>query len=393
MQTSNPRPFSRVFSREIRRISGSWPLLFLTLIGPVLSFLLVMWIFSSNIPRDLPVAVVDLDHTALSRKAARMVDAAPIAAIHKNYLSLEAAKKALEAGTVDAVLLIQEDCEKSIMQGNNTILPLYLNNANVVKGGLLTSGIRKALATLSTGIKMQMQMKAGASPSQALAKVLPIQLNAVVLFNPYVSYSYFLTSSLFPLMLIVFTLLGSIYAIGIELKDGSGPDWLNAANKNIFIALAGKLLPYTLLFMATAMLMNSLLFNFLDAPLNGKLHLVLMGEFFMIIAYQSLAIFLLGLFSNLRLSLSLGSAYTMMALTFSGLTFPLFGMPAFAQAFARIFPFTYWLQIFISQSLRGEPAAHAIGPMFAFWAFIGLGLLFIPRLKYLLLSEKNWGKL
>ncbi len=385
-------PILRVMKREMERISGKWALIMVTFVGPLLAFLLITLIFSSNVPRDLPIAVVDADHTNLSRLISRMTDATPIAAADRSYMSLIDARNAMEKGKVDAILYLPKGCEKGILRGESSTLVLYLNNANVVKSGLLNSGIRKALSTISAGIKLKKQLQQGKTQQQAIARILPIQLHSVILFNPFISYSYFLTLGLMPVILIVFTLLGTTHAIGSELLRGTGPKWLTEANGNIVFALIGKMFPYTLIFTLIAVFMNVILFYNLGLPLNGKLHIILISEFILILSYQFLSIFLLGLFSNLRLALSLGSAYSMLALTYSGLTFPVSGMPAFGQAFAHIFPFTYWLKIFVSQTLRGEPASNSIAPLFAMLAFIILGLLFIPRLKHLLLNENHWRK-
>ncbi len=392
MTSTAKHPVLRVMNRELKRIAGKWSLIMVTIIGPLLAFLLIMSIFSANVPRNLPVAVVDIDHTSLSRTISRMTDATSIAAIDKSFMNLTEAQDAMERGKVDAILYIPEYTERDILKGGNSKIVLYINNSNVVKGGLLGSGIRKALSTVSAGIKLKKQLQQGRNQNQAMARIIPVQINPVLLFNPYISYSYFLTLGLMPVILIVFTLLGSIHAIGTELLKGTGPHWLEMAEGNIRIALLGKLIPYTLIFSIIAMMMNLILFHNLGLPLNGKLHIIFLSEFILILSYQFLAIFLLGLTRNLRLSLSLGSAYCMLALTFSGLTFPAFGMPALGQALAKIFPFTYWLQIFMGQTLRGEPEANAIIPMFTMFAFIALGIFFIPRLKYLLLTPKHWGK-
>jgi ABC-2 type transport system permease protein len=392
MTSTAKHPVLRVMNREMKRIAGKWSLIMVTIIGPLLAFLLIMSIFSANVPRNLPVAVVDIDHTSLSRTISRMTDATSIAAIDKSFMNLTEAQDAMERGKVDAILYIPEYTERDILKGGSSKIVLYINNSNVVKGGLLGSGIRKALSTVSAGIKLKKQLQQGRNQNQAMARIIPVQINPVLLFNPYISYSYFLTLGLMPVILIVFTLLGSIHAIGTELLKGTGPHWLEMAEGNIGVALLGKLIPYTLIFSIIAMMMNLILFHNLGLPLNGKLHIIFLSEFILILSYQFLAIFLLGLTRNLRLSLSLGSAYCMLALTFSGLTFPAFGMPALGQALAKIFPFTYWLQIFMGQTLRGEPEANAIIPMFTMFAFIALGMLFIPRLKYLLLTPKHWGK-
>jgi ABC-2 type transport system permease protein len=152
------------------------------------------------------------------------------------------------------------------------------------------------------------------------------------------------------------------------------------------------MLPYTLIFSILAMLMNIMLFRLMGMPVQGSLGYILAGEFLMIISYQFVAVLLLGLTANMRLSLSLGSAYCMLALTYCGLTFPAFGMPAFAQTLSKAFPFTYYVQILVGQSLRGEPAWHAVIPLLIFFIFILVGAAFIPRLKFLLLNEKYRGK-
>jgi len=389
----NISPFRKVVRRELDKIANNWALLFVTFVGPFFSFLLIVWIFSSGVPRKLPVAVVDMDHTSMSRQMARMVDATSIAAVNSNYVSLEEAKKAIEDGSADAVLYIPDGTEKDIYHGNSAKVALYLNNANVVKGGLINSGLRKALGTLSAGIKLQVQMKSGLGQEQAMSRVVPVQLRPVLLFNPYISYSYYLTAGLMPIILIVFTLLGSIYTIGGELYKGTGPAWLKLSGDNFAIALAGKLLPYTVIYFCVALFMNIILFNYLGMPLHGNLHTIIVGELLLILSYQFMAIFFVGLTSNMRLSLSLASAYSMLALTYSGLTYPAMGMPAFAQAVSGIFPFTYWIKILIGQSLRGEPLRNGILPMYSMLLFILLGILFIPRLKYMMLNKKRWGKI
>jgi ABC-2 type transport system permease protein len=386
-------PWSKVLKRELHRLFRQRTLLFITFIGPLLGFGLILWIFSANVPRNLPVAIIDLDHTTLSRQISRLTDATPIASVKRDFISLEEAKTAMENGKVEAALIIPEGTEREIYRGQHSNLALYINNANVLKGGLLNTGIRKVLGTLSAGIKLQIQMKNGLTRDQALSRVAPVQLNQHLLFNPYTSYSYYLTAGMMPIMLIVFVLLSSIYVIGDELYHGTGPSWIKQANGNFLWALFGKLLPYTITFTCMAVLMDFILFYYLGMPLEGKFPIILLGEILMILSYQALSIFLLGLTSNLRLSLSLGAVYTMLALTFSGLTFPLAGMSAFSQAFAGIFPYTYWLKILLGQSLRGEPVLNSIIPLGALILFILLGILFIPRLRYMLYNEKRWGKL
>ena len=333
MESSNIFYFIQIVQREFNKWKINRSLQFITLVGPIIAFLLVAWIFSSNVPRKLPFAIVDQDHTALSRQMERMIDATPIAKVRMDYLNQEEAKQAVLSGEVEGVLVIPTGLEKDILKGTGTSVALYLNNSNALKGSLLNSGVRKAIATLSSGIKLQIQMKNGLTQDQAMSKIAPVQLRQVLLFNPYTSYSYYLTATLLPIILFLFVLLNAIYVIGDEFYKGTGPEWLKISGGNLGIALSAKLLPYTLLYSLMALLMDIILIHYLGMPLQGHLGVILVSELLIILSYQSFAIFLVAVTSNLRLSLSLGSAYTMLALSYSGLTFPIFGMSIASRIF------------------------------------------------------------
>ena len=393
MKKAKLNPVAAVIRREFGRILHDRVYLFIGVIAPLIGFSLIAMIFSANVPRKLPVAIVDQDHTALSRKIIRMIGATPIALPDNHYTGLEEAHKALNSGEADAIVVIPAGTEKNIIRGEHADVAVYLNNVYLVKAGLLKSGIQKALATLSAGIKMQTHLAWGESKAQAMGKIQAVQLTPVLLFNPYTSYEYYLTLLLLPVLLTVFVLFGTTYALGTELQYGTGPGWMETAKNQLPAAMAGKLVLHNLWYFGLAIVMNLVFFKTLGLPLRGHYFLVIISEFVMIASYQAMAVFLVTLTKNLRLALSLGSAYTMLAITFAGLTYPAFGMPAVAQVFSKIFPFTYWLELFVGQTLRGEPLSNAIILLWCMTIFIVAGLCLVPRLKYLLTHEKYWGKI
>ena len=386
-------PFFRVFLREIDRMSGSTIYLFTTLIGPLISFIILLSVFSAGVPHNIPVGVVDMDNTNLSRKISMWINATQEAEVTMQLPNQEEAYRQMAEGKLDAVIVISEGTEKNILKGVGQPVSVFINNTNLLKGGYLQKGIYKALATLSGGIKLQVAMKSGLPERQAKAKIQPVKLQQHVLFNPFGNYSYFLLSALLPLMIVIFTLLSNVFAMGTEVREGTGPEWLEHANGSLIVGLAGKLLPYTMLLSVVTVVMNVVLFVQMGTPLRGNFAFIVMGELGMIITYQLLAVLLVAVTANLRLALSLASAYAMMALTFSGLTFPQFAMPLVAKAFSYLFPFTQWVKIFISQAIRGEDAVHAILPMTIYVLFIGLSVGFLPRLKRVLMEERFWGKI
>ena len=105
------------------------------------------------------------------------------------------------------------------------------------------------------------------------------------------------------------------------------------------------------------------------------------------------AVFIVSLLSNLRLSLSIGGGYSVLAFTFSGLTFPLMAMWPAMRYLSKLFPFTYYTDIFVDQMLRGAPVACSLPDMGYMSLFIVLPLLCLPRLRTFCTEEKYWGRL
>lgn len=380
----------RVIQREIRRIADSWVLIFTTMIAPIVAFLVIIWLFSAGVVRDLPIAVVDLDHSAFSSKITRMIDAAPVCKVVSRLNSTAEAKGLMDKGKIDAVVVLPAELEQKVANNDADAIAVYINNTNVVKGGAIKSALYSTLSTISAGVKVQVGIKKGQTPDQAIEKARPVKVTTHLLFNPFGNYSYFLALGLLPLLAVVFIFLGSVYALGMEFKEGTAGELINMANGKVTVALTGKMLPYTLLFFVDMMVMNILLLRTLGTPVHGSLPAIVLSEILLIIAYQMMAILFLKLTANLRLSLSLGSAYTMMALSFSGLTFPAIAMPMIAKLFALIFPYTFWLRIFLSQTMRGEPLTEVIIPFLAFLPFIVLGALAFPGIKRKLSNSKYW---
>ena len=90
---------------------------------------------------------------------------------------------------------------------------------------------------------------------------------------------------------------------------------------------------------------------------------------------------------------AIGGGYSVLAFTFSGLTFPIMAMSKPMQWFCCIFPFTFYTDIMVDQALRGAPAIYSLPDMGIIALFIILPLLCLPRLRTICTNKKYWGRL
>lgn len=382
-----------VLRRELVRLTHQPMYFVLMLVLPVVSFAFFALLFNKGVARDIPIAVLDEDHTSLSRKVTQMIDATPTALVAYEIQDMDEGERLMREGKVMAIVQIPSFFEKNILSNSQTHIENYVSGTNITVNGLLSKDIQTAVTTFTAGIQLQLLTKQGLSEKQAMAQLMPVRFSRHVLFNPYINYGYYLSPSFMPMMLMIFAMLVTIFAIGTELKAGTAREWLDTAGGSVFAALVGKMLPLVVMMLLMTLTMFLILFKIVGVPLNGSLTALLFGCMLFVLAYMAIGVLIVTLLSNLRLSLSIGGGYSVLAFTFSGLTFPMMAMYPWVQAFSKIFPFTFYTDIFIDQALRGAPVVDSLWDMGYIALFIVLPMLCLPRLRKICSDEKYWGRM
>ena len=381
-----------VLCRELNRIVELKMPLLLMLVLPMVSFVCFAFIFRNSID-SLPVAVLDEDHTALSRKLVTMVDDTPTALVAYEITDIDEGIRLMRQGKVYAILQIPAFFEKNILGGGQTNVEFYNSGCNISVNGLLAKDVQTAVTTFSTGVQLQLLEAKGLTERQAMAQARPLAFEKHILFNPYVNYAYYLAPSMLAMMILIFTVLTTIYLVGTELKYATACEWMDVADGSIVAAVTGKLLPVTVVMSAMMLIVYGLVFSFIGAPLNGSAAVLIAAAVVFVLSYQAIGLFAVALFANLRLALSFGGGYSVLAFTFSGLTFPTMAMYGGIRIFSYIFPFTFYMQIYVDIAMRGADWSYALPDMGWMMLFQLLPVVMLPRLKKLCMEEKYWGRL
>lgn len=386
------RPLKAVLRREGHRLR-SRPIFGILFIGlPLGSFLLFVLLFGPGTIDRLPVALTDEDRTPLSRRLVSMLEAAPAVRIAFETNSAAEAERLLREGRVAAIVQIPASFERDILGGVPTAVACSVTGTNLSVNGMLSKDLQAAVSTFAGGIALSRLLARGCDERQAMALLQPVRFDKHVLFNPTVNYGWYLLPGFLPMMLLLFVLLATLYTFGIELKEGSAAEWIAAADGHFDAAFAGKILPVTGAMAAMAGVMFLLLVRVVGIPCNGSGAMLAAATLLLITAYQSLAVMLVALTADLRLSLSLGGGYGVLAFSFSGLTFPLTGMWLSAHVLSVIFPFTAYMRIMIDQLLRGAPVRYSLPDAGILLLFTLAPLCALPRLKRVCTDPKYLGR-
>jgi ABC-2 type transport system permease protein len=383
----------RAARREVARIAGDRYYPVLMLILPLAGFALLWTIFASGVPRDLPVVVVDGDHSVLSRQLVRMVDATSSMRVAGEAPDIGAARALVLQNKAYAVIVVPGGLERDVRRGEAPKVVAYYNAQYLLPASLMRKDLRAAVSTLSAGLELRVREARGEPARVALSHIEPVRVDFHTLFNPQLNYSYYLAAALLPAILQIFIVVGGVHAVGVELKEGTAGAWIESAGGRTWRAVAGKLLPYAVHFTALGLFMLVVLFRYMAVPMRGHLHVVVAATVLFVLASLAVALLIVSWSANLRFATSLAAFYTTPAFAFVGITFPTFGMPAVGRAWGAVLPLTHYLRVVVDQAMRGAAPATAMAPLAALIAFVGLApLISIWRLGKIARDPRYWGR-
>ncbi len=385
VQAAARREIGRLqLSREYRSVAIWLPL------GVILFFAIF---FAQEVVGSLPVAVVDEDNTYLSRRLVSMLYATHETALVEEVVDMSVAQTKLLSGDVVGIVEIPDDFSKNILSGVTAEVVYYDSGTNISTSSLSAKGVQTAVTSFGVGVALQRAEIDGAAPDEAMAQAMPIAFSTYGLFNPWLNYAYYVAPCFWVMILIIASMLSTIYALGSELRYGTSAAWLRSAKGSLMAGLIGKLAPATLLLWLLSAVVGELIFGVFGAPMRGSWAMLAVGMAVLILAYQSVAIFVVALTASFRLSLSLGGGYSVLAFTFSGVTFPTMAMLSVVQPLTMLFPYTYFMRLYIDQAVRGSAWWLSLQDVAAMLLFCLLPLLAWGRLRRVSVTRKFWGRL
>ena len=371
--------FLNVFRRELRRMTSRRIYFASCIVLPLFSLVFMATIFDHGQMENLPVGVVDADQTSLSRSIVRMVDATPELQVTKHYANETEARKAMQKKEIYGYLLISSGIKS---------LCYYYHNAMLSVGGELHSTFETLLKRVSVTPIVTEAVGLGESQTNITSFLIPVSEEEMVSYNPNRNYAIYLSQPFFFVFLQVLLLLVTTYALGSESKFGTSDEWLQMAKGNIGIAVIGKLLPYTFIFMVMGVLANVVFFNWMQMPLPCSLWVINGITILFILATQALALLLYAIFPVLSLTISVVSMIGSLGATLSGVTFPVNFMDTPVYWTSFLFPIRHFVEVVQSLLYLGGTFSNYWTNLVVLLLFILSPILLMPRLKRALLTHR-----
>jgi ABC-2 type transport system permease protein len=377
-----------IAGRECRIMLKNPIFVFCMLILPAVVVAFFTTLLDEGQPRDLPVGVVDQDNSSTSRQLSRILDSFSSSQVVSHYTNMNEARQAVQRGEIYAFILIPKGTEAGLMNSERPKISLYYSNVVLLAGSTTFKDLKTVAALGSAGVGAKKLAALGKTDREIQAAMQPINLDMHLINNPQSNYNVYLTTIMAPGLLMLFIFLITPYSIGTELKFGKARQWMYMADFNPNIALVGKMLPQTLIFLMMFYGYEFYIFHVLGFPHPGGVMPILLLGLVTVLSAQAFGMFVFGLVPSLRMSMTICSLWAMISFSLAGATYPVFSMDPFLEGVVWLFPLRHYYMIYQINIFNGFPLAYAWQDWACFSAFMILPAFVVNNIKKAMLLYK-----
>ncbi|WP_394156236.1 ABC transporter permease [Vibrio campbellii] len=352
---------------------------------PILLAVTMWGVFSAGIARDLPIGVVDLQHSQLSRKMIQSLDASSTLSVDYHYTSATEAKNAMIEGDIYAYAVIPPQFDQDILLHRQPQLSVFFNSQYILVAKLINSAVAQSQGYFDAQLEAMGNLAKGNTTTlAAIGQAVPISTQITALFNRNTNYAQFLVTAIVPAIWQICVVVSTILILAAHFRIyGNGNNSFAFLGDRPFTRLSKILGQYIPLFMAQGALFLIWFYVLLDWPMEGSYLVMLLAQFVTTIACIIMGALFFFLSMDPARAMSFAGAFTAPSFAFMGITFPVSDMNALAHAWRGLLPITHYIEVQVDQASYGASAAQSIGSL---WPMVGY---IIPLLMTAALMAKH----
>lgn len=364
-----------ICQKELKAVFKDQGVLIFFLLVPLAYPLLYAFIYTGEVVREVPAAVVDMNKSTLSREFIRKVDATPDVKIQSHCADMEEAKLLLKESKVYGVIYIPESFSSDITKGIQTQVTLYCDMSGML--------YYKAILTASTEVSLKMNKaikakRAGnTTDRQDEISATPITYEAVNLFNPQAGYASFLLPAVLILIIQQTLLLGVGLSAGTARENNRFRDLvpLSRQYQGTLRIVFGKSSAYFIIYAivsAYILCVVPKIFSLVQIAQAGTLAAFILPYVLSCIFFAMTC----SIFIHHREACMMIYVFTSVPLLFiSGVSWPGSAIPEFWRVISWLFPSTFGINGYIAINSMGATLDQVLPEFRALWIQTGVYFL------------------
>ncbi|WP_407559419.1 ABC transporter permease [Vibrio parahaemolyticus] len=381
----------KISQRHVLR-RDKWLLSCLTWV-PILLSLTIWGVFSAGIARDLPIGVVDLQHSQLSRKLIQTLDASSTLSVDYHYTSANEAKNAMIEGDIYAFAVIPSKFDQDILLHRQPQLSVFFNSQYILVAKLINSAVAQAQGYFDAQVQVMGNLAKGNTTTlSALGQAVPVSTQITALFNRNTNYAQFLVTAIVPAIWQICIVVSTILILAGHFRIYGGKNGFEFLGNKPHTKLSAILSQYIPVFMLQGALFLYWFYVLLDWPMEGSLVVMLLAQFVTVVACIIMGALFFFLSMDPARAMSFAGAFTAPSFAFMGITFPVSDMNTLAHAWRSLLPITHYIEVQVGQASYGASAAQslsALWPMLWYVVPLLLTAAFIHKYRAAALSTQQ----
>jgi len=346
---------SGIFSSEIRESFTDAGTVLIFFVAVILYPVLYSAGYINQTLRDIPVAVVDNDHSAFSRQYARMLDATEQLSVSSRPSSVKEAEGLFYSGAIHGVVLIPENFQKEVLSRRQADVTVYCDAGRFFVYKQVYTASSFTTATLNAGAEIRSLLSQGRSWDEAMNSFEGLNVQFFELYNPSSGYCTFIVPGILLIVIQQSLLVGIGLLFGKKnerssLVAGGG---LQVSKTYIADTVFGKASAYVFMYLFTSLVTLVLLYHWLSFPEKGNFTAVwlVLVPFLYAVSFMGIAI---GAWFRKRTHALMFIVFiSPMVFFLTGIAWPVESLPAPLRVLSFAFPTTPMIPAFIKLRLIG----------------------------------------
>lgn len=343
-----------IFRAEIRESFNDAGTVLIFFVAAILYPMLYSIGYINETIREIPVAVVDLDQTALSRQYCRMLDATEQIKVISKPAGLKDAEILFYQAKIHGVVLIPQSFQRQVFMGNQAKVTVYCDAGRFFVYKQVYTAATFVTSTFNAGVEIKGMLSKGKMYDEALNQFETITPKMYDLYNPSSGYATFIVPGILMIVIQQSLLIGIGLLFGkhFERKKLIATGSVKGRVENIQIIL-GKSMVYVAIYLLTTLVTLVLFYHWLSFPDKTSF----------LDIYPLLLLYLFAI-SFMGISISVWFRKRVHALMFivflsplvfflCGVAWPMESLPGVVKLLGFLFPTTPMLPAFLKLRIMG----------------------------------------
>lgn len=331
----------------------------------------------------VPVAVVDMDHTVMSRQLTQMSASAQQIDVHYIFSDLREAEEALADEKIYGFMVIPKDMEKTLRNGGSVNVNVFTHGAYVMLHGNIGTAFTTCALTIGATTKVKRIALGKKVPAaKAMAMRDPTPLSIQTLYNNTGSYSNYVVPSVLVLILQQTLVIGICVLGGARAHRKFRKKYRDSLveNEKMPYRYFGRSLAYFLHYCSFILFYHFVIYNIFDFPRRGQLLPMIAFAIVFLFSTINFGMVLSQVFLRRETSMQIFLFMSIPILFLANFSWPTYLVPNWMVGLSALLPSTFAVPAWLSIEQRGADIFEASALLYplalqaVFYMLLGLVL-------------------